>query len=208
MTTKFLNAHGGHKIIDCARVKTSLQRPPHYKFKVIEDHYLTESLQKAFKMAGRKKVKGSALKHAYEWFLSFTSIGGLSQYSSNDLKVSKLFWLVLFLIGFVLTIVNFIKVIQSILAFGVTISITMEEKIVMPFPAITLCNQNKVHCGNLHNYIESCENCQHRMEALCHVYDMGGCKKSVLAADIFFLGNYGTHDVTEMCSNFTAPLQQ
>ena len=32
------------------------------------------------------------------WFMGFTSIGGLSQINASDTKVSKIFWLILFIV--------------------------------------------------------------------------------------------------------------
>ena len=40
--------------------------------------------------------------------------------------------------------------------FQIITTVTVQTEDSMAFPAVTLCNYNQVHCGNLHDYIEDC----------------------------------------------------
>ncbi len=48
-----------------------------------------------------------------KWFLEFTSIGGLSQAHSTNLRLSKLVWTLIFVLGAALTFWNFVGVLED-----------------------------------------------------------------------------------------------
>jgi hypothetical protein len=150
----------------------------------------TSSSSNNIKKPGKKL--GTVAKEVHQWYLGFTSIGGLSQFSSNDLTISKIFWFILFVIGAVLTVIGFVTVVIDILAYQVTISVTLEQRASLPFPGVTLCNQNRVHCGNLYDMVQDCESnndtCTTRRDVLCQLYQIGGCNVSITAAYMFHYG--------------------
>ena len=49
------------------------------------------------------------------WFLSFTTIGGLTQINASNLNLSKFVWLLLFLTGVGLTVWNVTQVVRDYL---------------------------------------------------------------------------------------------
>ena len=91
------------------------------------------------------------------WFRQFTSIGGLTQVRDSDNKVSERCWLVLFIIGIILTCVSLQNTLTDFFNFGVNIDINMTNLLEMEFPGVTICNSNPVHCGNLALKIRECE---------------------------------------------------
>ena len=158
----------------------------------------------SLKMSASAKKKGlgtsSTLKDVHSWYMGFTSIGGLSQYASNDLTVSKVFWLILFLVGMALTLMNFIQVLIDIALNKVTTTTTLEQQASLPFPGVTICNQNRVHCGNLYDMISACEaelTCT-RKDVFCEIYKIGGCEVSVKVSSFFLQGI----TPAEVCSNY------
>ncbi len=85
---------------------------------------------------------------------------------------------------------------------GVTTSTTLEQQASVPFPGVTVCNQNRVHCGNLYDLITTCEaaasgHCSRR-DAYCQVYRIGGCEVSMKVAHHFLYGN----EVPKVCVGF------
>lgn len=92
------------------------------------------------------------------WFFwEFTSIGGLVQFRSTNLKVSKIIWLVLFLVASILTFLNIERVISEYLARKVNTITNLKSGQSLGFPAVTICNENPVHCGHLLKRIKECE---------------------------------------------------
>ena len=72
--------------------------------------------------------------------------------------------------------------------------VTFESVPAIMFPAVTICNQNKIHCGNLYNLIDECWSnvtCQNgeTLETYCDLYIYGQCEPSVNKSEIF---QYGT----------------
>ena len=72
------------------------------------------------------------------------------------LVLSRIFWSLLFVIGTVLTIYNVVTLVEDFLAFGVETNIELVQAKELDFPAVTICNANRIHCGELHNFIKDC----------------------------------------------------
>ena len=93
---------------------------------------------------------------AVKWFTRFTTLGGLTHTRESDNHVSRAIWASIFIAGCVLTIVSVHSTVSKYFDFGVNVGIKMEKNLLIPFPSVTFCNANKVHCGNLHKLIEDC----------------------------------------------------
>ena len=77
----------------------------------------------------------------------------------------------------------------------------MKEDI-LQFPAVTICNHNKIHCGNIANHITSLENdTGTQIELLCKLYFLGKCRIVNIIAEKFETGSGST---TEICTQFQA----
>ncbi len=101
-------------------------------------------VESAFVEAPKSKM------NSVRWFLGFTTIGGLTQFhNSNKVPISQLVWLCLFLTGLGLTIASVATIFIEYSENLIVTTVTTEQHKSMPFPAITLCNNNKMHCGHL-----------------------------------------------------------
>ncbi len=90
------------------------------------------------------------------WFVNFTSIGGLSQHFASRGSYSKTYWLVLFLVGFGFTLFGVYSVMSNYFQYNVVTAISMDYHFSLPFPSVTVCNENRIHCRNLHGLIVRC----------------------------------------------------
>ena len=97
------------------------------------------------KMTGLRRHPGAMkeLSDVFGWFMAFTSIGGLSQVHATNLTASKAIWVVLFLMGFGMTMFGMFQVFSEFLARGITTKVTFGTVDKMTFPAVTMCNQNR-----------------------------------------------------------------
>ena len=98
-----------------------------------------------------------AVSGVFVWFSRFTSIPGFSQARESDNKCSRFAWAILFIMGVCATILGVKTSIASYLEYRSVTTITNEFKSTLMFPSVTICNLNKVHCGNLYEMIGRCE---------------------------------------------------
>ena len=78
---------------------------------------LTLSKNEEVKDEGKKRESAREINR---WFMGFTSIGGLSQINASESKVSKIFWLILFLVGVIATIWNVQQILVQFFKFDVS----------------------------------------------------------------------------------------
>ncbi len=76
---------------------------------------------------------------------------------------------------------------------------------VLTFPAVTICNFNKVHCRNLYDRIRELNNSDdesdemnYRIQSLCTVYNVGLCEYKINADDMF---KHGEKRAETICVN-------
>ena len=63
----------------------------------------------------------------------------------------------------------------------------------MNFPAVTICNQNRIHCGKLYKEVGNCikdPDCVALgdVEMFCRLYNYGGCELSINKSESFVSG--------------------
>ena len=138
-----------------------------------------------------KKVKG-----LWCWFMGFTSIGGLSQSNNTDAKIAKAVWIILFFIFAIMTILNVDRIMVEYNTNPVQTTVTQVYSDTLPFPGVTICNQNRVHCPNLLKHIDyinttldNIENRQKRLDTLCQIFILGRCSYSNYLVDLFTNGS-------------------
>ena len=90
------------------------------------------------------------------WFYRFTSIGGITHARDSDCKIAKQVWFILFISGCCMTIWGVIISVESYLEFKSVTTVSREYKSLLTFPSVTICNLNRVHCGNLNELIDKC----------------------------------------------------
>ena len=78
-----------------------------------------------------------------------TSIAGLANAYQSESTSKIIYWGFLFLVGLVITFVALGQTALDYLEYEVSTSIDLRSDSTVPFPAVSVCNQNKVHCLNL-----------------------------------------------------------
>ena len=91
------------------------------------------------------------------WFYKFTTIGGITQIRESENKVVKRIWFVLFILGVALTIWGVHSSINNYLEYRSVTTVSKEYKNLLTYPSVTICNLNRVHCGNLNDMIVNCD---------------------------------------------------
>ena len=97
-------------------------------------------------------------KETWAWFKGFTTISGLGQTFASTEKQWKGFWGFLTLGLISLTGYSVIQTLAEYFAFDVTTSFTIDHAHGLDIPSVTICNVNRVHCGNLFDKIKTYAN--------------------------------------------------
>lgn len=82
-------------------------------------------------------------------YLSITTIPGLQNIHHASGKLSSFIWTLLLIVGFACTVRDVYTTTIEYLAYPVITSMTMDQVVALPFPSITVCNLNRIHCTNL-----------------------------------------------------------
>ena len=124
------------------------------------------------------------------WFYKSTSIGGITHARESDSKIAKRVWTALFLFGCVMTIWGLKISIENYMEYRSVTSVSKEYKSLITFPSVSICNLNRVHCGNLNEMIEKCnkDNSCHRKDIYCKVFTLGQCDVALNRARQELLG--------------------
>ena len=91
-----------------------------------------------------------------DWWYHFTSLSGVTQTRDTDCKLSKASWFVFAILGFGLTCYLVTNCVEGYYAYLTETTIEISSPLEVEFPAVTICNENRVHCGNLYNLIVNC----------------------------------------------------
>ena len=94
----------------------------------------------------RRWFKMGLIQVLWKTFLNWcedTSIAGLSKGVSSKSNLKKAYWLCLFTIGAYCTIEGVVQTITDYKRYEVTTSNDLLFKSSVPFPAISICNQNR-----------------------------------------------------------------
>ena len=78
-----------------------------------------------------------------------TSIAGLGQAVQRKQIANKIYWFILFVIGSILTIEGMINTLNVYYQYSVSTNSEVTRKDSITFPAVSVCNLNRVHCTNL-----------------------------------------------------------
>ena len=83
--------------------------------------------------------------HTFDEWCKETSIAGLGKAMKSDSYFKKAYWLILFFIGTVWTIINLFGVVNSFFEYKVSTSNDLIFTTSISFPAVSICNQNRSH---------------------------------------------------------------
>ena len=91
-----------------------------------------------------------------DWWYHFTTLSGVTQTRGTDCKLSKASWFVFAILGFGLTCYLVTNCVEGYYAYLTETTIEIGSPLEVEFPAVTICNENRVHCGNLYDLIVNC----------------------------------------------------
>ena len=94
----------------------------------------------------------------WTWYSSFTSVEGLVQFFASKNVISKAYWLIILVAATVATFFNVFNVFEDFLSYPVVTDVKVIQNSSIEFPSVTICNTNRVHCGNLLKYVSTCQN--------------------------------------------------
>lgn len=150
------------------------------------------------------------MKRVWEWYKGFTTLGGLTQIIASRNGLPKTFWTILTISGLVLTFISLFQTLFDIFSYPVTTSVTLKTLPYLAFPTVTLCNSNRIHCGQLLTKIQNCQKnatCKsQRLENLCGLYELTGCEISIKYAEKMKTGTVPNTD--EICSELDPKLKE
>ena len=104
----------------------------------------------------KKRPLYSKIVNILDWGYHFTSLSGVTQVRDTDCKISKASWFLFAILGLGLTCYLVTNCFQSLLAYETETTIDIRNPLEVEFPSVTICNQNRVHCGNLYQLIVRC----------------------------------------------------
>ncbi len=82
-------------------------------------------------------------------YMKRSSIAGLSHAANSRSYVRSLYWLLVFVVGLALTVRSLANLVEEFLDYPVVTSSHLTTKPSVAFPAVTICNINRVNCVNL-----------------------------------------------------------
>ena len=94
----------------------------------------------------------------WTWYSTFTSVEGLVQFFASKNVISKAYWLIILVAATVATSINVFNVFEDFLSYPVVTDVKVIQNSSIEFPSVTICNTNRVHCGNLLKYVSTCQN--------------------------------------------------
>ena len=97
------------------------------------------------------------LVNVWSWYFNFTQVGGLSQARSEDNKFFKILWFLGYAFGILLTIGTVLFLFRDYERYEIRTRIGIQSQPLLNLPSVTICNSNKVHCGNLYKLVDGCE---------------------------------------------------
>ena len=113
--------------------------------------------QSKSQMGFEGEAVGSRNRKVLQWFVKFTGIGGFAQARDSDNKLSRFVWAILFLTGLALTLLGMVNLVVYFCQFNITTNFELRHHTSgMNFPSVSVCNQNKIHCGHLYDKILTC----------------------------------------------------
>ena len=107
-------------------------------------------------MRSVKSSKMTGIKGVLTWAVKFTQTGGLVQARDDDIWVFKVVWFLLFAAGISYSTFSIVQLLREYQKYDVYTSSVIEHNNALDFPAVTICNSNRIHCGNFYDLILKC----------------------------------------------------
>ena len=178
------------------------------KFHVNSSEYVINVSTKQFASGHQTYIMSS---EPFHWFKNFTTLGGLGQIIGSTEKHWKAFWTILTLAFLAITGYSAIKIVIEYCTYNVVTNFTVDHQDRLDIPSVTICNVNRVHCGNLMRKLDD-ENGA-RKELLCRLFKLTGCDATVQVAERTINGKitsnysicdgYNFTDIDDLHESFT-----
>ena len=94
-------------------------------------------------------------------FAQDTNIEGVNNAGRSPSNIRKAIWLLVFIFLAALTVQDLVSLTREFLSWPVDVSTTIDHKDAIPFPSVTVCNQNRVSCRRLKEFLDRCQVCAH-----------------------------------------------
>ena len=103
-----------------------------------------------------KPSKTGAGKILHE-FARDTNIEGVNNAGRSPSNIRKAIWLLIFIFLAALTVQDLVSLTKEFLSWPVDVSTRIDHKDAIPFPSVTICNQNRVSCRRLKEFLARCQ---------------------------------------------------
>ena len=103
----------------------------------------------------RETILG-VIGETWDEFWKNTNISGANNAGRSANPVRRFIWVAIFIAGIVGTVWGLLLLIQTYLKYPVITSMTLTHETKVSFPAITICNQNRVNCNNIRDFVTVC----------------------------------------------------
>merc|ERR1719220_1522336 len=90
-------------------------------------------------------------------FARDTNIEGVNNAGRAPSNIRKVIWLLIFTFLAVLTVQDLVSLTKEFLTWPVDVSTTIDHEDAIPFPSVTVCNQNRVSCRRLKEFLARCQ---------------------------------------------------
>ena len=119
-------------------------------------------------------------KIVFDWFKGFNTINGLGHIYGSTERQWKAFWTLLTFGFLIVTGYSAFLIVMEFFKYDVVTNFSVDHKDRLVIPSVTICNANRVHCGNLMKKIEDYDKANEtRNEMLCKFFKLTGCDVSV-----------------------------
>ena len=97
------------------------------------------------------------VRKTWEKFLQATSMPGLANAGKEQTSIlRRVIWLIAFTIMFYVSLCQIINIVKEYFTYPVTTKVTVMNSPIVFFPAVTICNQNRINCCNLVHTMGAC----------------------------------------------------
>ena len=97
------------------------------------------------------------VRRTWDNFLQVTSMPGLANAGKEQTSIlRRVIWLIAFTIMFYVSLCQIINIVKEYFTYPVTTKVTVMNSPIVFFPAVTICNQNRINCCNLAQTMGAC----------------------------------------------------
>ena len=108
-------------------------------------------------------AKSKKLKELVTSFVDTSSLGGITQHGrAHRSWLGKIAWALILLVGAGWTCYNFVLTVIQYRQYNSITTIDSVNHPHLPFPAVSICNLNPIHCGNFYQLLLQCKNVSHK----------------------------------------------